>query len=134
MPRDKDYWRFHSRPPGDEPGGIDRVLASLGLPPLLIPRWATMALRRNEQVEGRWIDTRLRWYFTCTKCCKDVFIIHPYIPPALEELIPHGGVSDKETLETPVNDVKLHPCPIEWVTVGWDGLETRNLENLLHGP
>lgn len=127
MKQPREYHQLHNRPPGDEPGAADRVLASLGLPPAVVPRWAILSLRRGEQVEGKWVDARLRWSFTCVKCLKDVFLIHPYIPPALEEVSLDGHI-DGYSL-TPTNDVRLHPCPVEWVTVGWDGLEVLNLDD-----
>lgn len=108
----------------DQPGAILAHLTSH--PPEPMPRWAMLALRRGEDVPGRVIPMPERWYWSCPVCARIVFLIHPYLMPALEEFLPEGTTSDLEelgcqTFAEPMNLIRTHePCRFLDRSEPWD--------------
>ena len=99
-----------NRPLPDQPGA-----ALNGLPDKpQLPKWARAALNRGEDVPGKILPMYLRWYQPCPVCRKVVFLIYPYLMPALEEVAPDGYTDLVElgtrSLEDPINPIQPHPC------------------------
>ena len=99
-----------NKPLADAPGA-----ALNGLPDKpQLPNWAVQALRRGEDVPGKLLPMYLRWYQPCPVCKRVVFLIHPYVMPALEEVAPDGYTDlvalGTRSLVDPINPIQPHPC------------------------
>ncbi len=78
------------------------------------PRWAKLALDRGEPVPGKFLPMWARWYDTCPICQAVVFLSHPFLMPAWEEVVPEGKRSDllefgPRSLNRPAHPIKFHP-------------------------
>lgn len=121
----------------DAPGALLEAVA--GLPPAAYPRWAMLALRRGEDAPGRVVPMYERWYQPCPVCGRLVFLIHPYLMPALEEIVPAGNTSDleqlgRQSLTDPMNLIRTHePCRFFDRSEPWDFQtpETKTLKDYL---
>lgn len=109
-----------NRPLADAPGA---ALEGLPLKPQL-PNWAVQALRRGEDVPGKLLPMYLRWHQPCPICSRVVFLIHPYLMPALEEVAPDGYTDLVElgarSLSDPLNPIQPHPCRFYDKEASWD--------------
>ncbi len=78
------------------------------------PQWAKHALARGEAVSGHYLPMWTRWYDQCPICGQVVFLSHPFVMPAWEEVVPEGKVSDlleygPRSLNRPSHPIKFHP-------------------------
>ncbi len=77
------------------------------------PRWAQLALNRGDEAPGHYEPMWARWYDVCPQCGACVFLVHPFLMPAFEEVVSAGGELDllrwgPRSLNRPENPIKHH--------------------------